>query len=56
LIKCFCPENGIVLDPFFGSGIVGDVCDELNRNFIAFEIDTTRVEMFNEKRKCNTVA
>ena len=56
LIKCFCPENGIVLDPFFGSGIVGDVCDELNRNFIAFEIDPTRVEMFNEKRKCNTVA
>jgi len=51
LIKCFSPENGIVLDPFFGSGIVGDVCDELNRNFIAFEIDEKLVELYNQKSK-----
>ncbi len=47
LIKCFCPENGIVLDPFFGSGIVGTVCKNLNRNFIAFENDIERVELYN---------
>jgi adenine-specific DNA-methyltransferase len=39
LIKCFSPKNGIVLDPFFGSGIVGKICKELDRDFIAFEIN-----------------
>lgn len=49
LIKCFCPENGIVLDPFFGSGMVGKVCEELNRNFIAYEIESERVNEYNFK-------
>jgi site-specific DNA-methyltransferase (adenine-specific) len=43
IIKCFCPENGIVLDPFLGSGISGIVSKELNRNFIGFEIDKNRI-------------
>jgi site-specific DNA-methyltransferase (adenine-specific) len=47
-IKCFCPENGIVLDPFFGSGITGEVCKAMNRNFIGFEKDKERVENFNK--------
>lgn len=34
-------EGDIVLDPFMGSGTVGDVCIELNRNFIGIEIDET---------------
>ena len=46
-IKCFCPENGLILDPFFGSGIVGNVARKLNRNFIGFEIDEKIVEKFN---------
>ena len=50
LIKCFCTENGTVLDPFFGSGIVGEVCVFLNRKFIAFEIDEERVNMYNNKK------
>lgn len=53
LIKCFCPENGIVLDPFFGSGMVGDVCQKLNRKFIAYEIDEQRIKMFNDKQVAN---
>jgi site-specific DNA-methyltransferase (adenine-specific) len=47
-IKCFCPESGIVLDPFFGSGITGEVCRAMNRNFIGFEKDKERVENFNK--------
>jgi DNA modification methylase len=47
-IKCFCPENGLVLDPFFGSGITGKVAKELNRNFIGFEKDEKRVIDFNK--------
>lgn len=49
LVKCFSPENGLVLDPFFGSGIVGDVCNEINRNFIAFELDWNLVEKYKSK-------
>ena len=48
-IKCFCPENGIVLDPFFGSGTTGYACKELNRNFIGFEKNKDIVENFNIK-------
>jgi DNA modification methylase len=55
LIKCFSPENGLVLDPFFGSGIVGDVCNELNRDFISFEIDSELVKKYNNKQFVNTL-
>jgi DNA modification methylase len=34
-----CPENGIVLDPFFGSGTVGQVAKENGRGFIGIELN-----------------
>lgn len=34
-----CREGGIVLDPFFGSGTVGLVAKELNRNYIGIDIN-----------------
>lgn len=34
-----CPEDGIVLDPFTGSGTTGIVAKRLNRNFIGIEIN-----------------
>jgi len=37
-IQCFCPENGIVLDPFIGSGTTAVAAVKLNRSFIGFEI------------------
>lgn len=46
LIKCFCPDNGIILDPFFGSGITGAVALQLKRNFIGFEKNQQRVMDF----------
>jgi DNA modification methylase len=49
LIKCFCPENGLVLDPFLGSGISGIISKKLNRNFIGFEIDNNRVLEYQKK-------
>jgi DNA modification methylase len=51
LIKCFCPENGLVLDPFLGSGISGFVSKKLNRDFIGFEIDNSRVLEYEKKQK-----
>ena len=38
LIQVFCPENGIVLDPFMGSGSTAVMAKKHNRNFIGFEI------------------
>lgn len=38
LIKSGCPENGIVLDIFMGSGTTGIVARKMNRNFIGCEL------------------
>jgi DNA modification methylase len=40
-----CPEGGIVLDPFFGSGTTGLVCSRLNREYIGIELNEQYVEM-----------
>lgn len=37
LIKLVTPKNGIVLDPFMGSGTTGIACVKLNRRFIGIE-------------------
>ena len=34
-----CPEGGIVLDPFFGSGTTGMVAKQLNRHYIGIELN-----------------
>ena len=39
-IKAGCPENGIVLDPFMGSGTTAVVARKLNRNYVGFELNT----------------
>lgn len=38
-IKNYCPENGIVLDPFVGSGIAAFESLALNRKVIAFDLN-----------------
>ncbi len=40
-----CPSGGSVLDPFFGSGTVGQVCVEEGRKFIGIEINPEYVAM-----------
>jgi DNA modification methylase len=34
-----CPIGGFVLDPFFGSGTVGQVCDETGRQWCGIELN-----------------
>jgi site-specific DNA-methyltransferase (adenine-specific) len=38
MIECFCPPNGIVLDPFNGSGTTTLAAKCLGRNFIGIDI------------------
>jgi site-specific DNA-methyltransferase (adenine-specific) len=39
MVRASCPENGIVLDPFAGSGTTVAACLLNNRNYTAFEIN-----------------
>ena len=63
ILKCACPDDGIVLDPFMGSGTVAVVAKKMNKNFIGIEknyefvkIASQRVrDIENDKQKFNTV-
>ena len=44
-----CPENGIVLDPFIGSGTTGIVARKFNRKYIGFELNPEYIEIANKR-------
>jgi len=44
-----CPENGIVLDPFMGSGTTGLSAKSLGRNYVGIELNPQFVEMANAR-------
>lgn len=44
-IQASSREGDYVLDPFFGSGTVGVVCQELNRRFVGIELNSEYVEI-----------
>lgn len=48
-IKAGCPESGIVLDPFMGSGTTAVVAKKLNRNYIGFELNPEYIKIANER-------
>lgn len=48
-IKAGCPENGIVLDPFFGAGTTGLVSRKLHRNFVGIELNPEYIEIANSR-------
>lgn len=51
IIKAFCPENGVVLDCFAGSGTTGVAAEMLGRNFILIELNKEYIEII--KRRIN---
>ncbi len=40
-----CPEGGLVLDPFFGSGTTGEVANRLGRHFCGIELNEKYIEI-----------
>jgi len=50
-IQCFCPQNGIVLDPFVGSGTTVLAAIQLERNYIGIDISKDYCELSNKRIK-----
>jgi len=50
-IKAGCPEGGIVLDPFMGSGTTAVVARKLNRNYIGFELNAEYIKIAERKMR-----
>lgn len=48
-IQCFCPLDGIVLDPFMGSGTTALAALKLNRKFIGFDISEEYCELARKR-------
>ena len=48
-IKAGCPPLGIVLDPFFGSGTTGKVCQDLHRHWIGCELEPESMKIAERK-------
>lgn len=48
-IAAGCPERGIVIDPFFGSGTTGQAALELNRQYIAIELNPDYVTLAKKR-------
>lgn len=49
MVKSSCPTNGIVLDPFAGSGTTVEACIRNQRHYIAFEINETYCAIINKR-------
>jgi len=50
-VKAGCPDDGIVLDPFFGAGTTGLVAKELSRNYVGIELNEDYIEMAQDRIK-----
>ncbi len=48
-IKASCPEGGIVLDPFIGSGTTAFVAENLNRNWLGIELNPEYAKLAEER-------
>jgi DNA modification methylase len=44
-----CPENGTVLDPFFGAGTTGIVCIKNKRNYLGIELNQDYINIAKKR-------
>lgn len=50
-IKAGCPEKGIVLDPFMGSGTTALVTKQQNKNYMGFELNPEYIKIAEKRLK-----
>jgi len=55
IVETFTDEGDLVLDPFIGSGTTAVACNELNRDYIGFEINKEYIDMANGRLKQQTL-
>jgi DNA modification methylase len=51
MIKAGCPLDGVVLDPFIGSGTTGLVAKKQGKNYIGIELNPKYIEMAEKRIK-----
>ena len=51
LIKLLCPKDGIVLDPFIGSGTTAIAAKKLGRKYIGIDINPEYIKYAKERIK-----
>ena len=49
MILAGCPENGIVLDPFMGSGTTAVVAMKNKRNYVGIELNSEYVKLAEDR-------
>jgi site-specific DNA-methyltransferase (adenine-specific) len=54
-IKAGCPEGGIIIDPFAGSGTTGEVSEHLNRNWIGIELSSEYCKIDHKRLKADHI-
>ncbi len=55
-IKAGCPEGGVVLDPFMGSGTTAVVARRLGRHYIGFEPNPEYVAICEKRLEQQTLS
>lgn len=48
-IKAGCPEHGVVLDPFFGSGTTGIVAERMSCKWLGIELNSEYIAIANRR-------
>ena len=48
-IKAGSPKDGVVLDPFFGSGTTGWIAQRLGRKWIGIELNPEYIEIADKR-------
>jgi len=51
ILKCACPPNGIVLDPFFGAGTVGVAAEILGLQWCGIELKEEYIDIARKRLK-----
>lgn len=49
ILKCACPKDGIVLDPFFGAGTVGLAAEKLGLQWCGIELNAKYIELARKR-------
>lgn len=52
-ILASCPENGIIFDPFMGSGTAAYVAKTNNRNYVGFELNESYFQIIQNRLNGN---